>query len=121
MPERDLALHGRFVCHSFSPEVPTKTYGPATSLSPPLPPGPCPMTVRGPRGKVGVGDHHEQEKKNCDGWPTRTAVMAGPMQPPRGGYITAGSAVEHPDETVGMVLVDTAAPFENPPVVKAAR
>ena len=32
-----------------------------------------------------------------------------------GGYITAGYAVEHPDEVAGMVFVDTAAPFENPP------
>jgi alpha/beta hydrolase fold len=32
-----------------------------------------------------------------------------------GGYITAGYAVEHPDEVSGMVFVDTAAPFEDPP------
>ena len=32
-----------------------------------------------------------------------------------GGYITAGYAVEHPDEVAGMVFVDTAAPFEDPP------
>lgn len=32
-----------------------------------------------------------------------------------GGYITAGYAVGHPDEVAGMVFVDTAAPFENPP------
>jgi alpha/beta hydrolase fold len=32
-----------------------------------------------------------------------------------GGFITAGYAVEHPDEVAGMVLVDTGAPFENPP------
>lgn len=32
-----------------------------------------------------------------------------------GGFITAGYAVEHPDEIAGMVFVDTGAPFENPP------
>ena len=32
-----------------------------------------------------------------------------------GGFITAGYAVEHPDEVAGMVFVDTGAPFENPP------
>ncbi|MDQ3728072.1 MAG: alpha/beta hydrolase [Actinomycetota bacterium] len=32
-----------------------------------------------------------------------------------GGFITAGFAVEHPDEIAGMVFVDTGAPFENPP------
>lgn len=32
-----------------------------------------------------------------------------------GGYITAGYAVEHPDEVAGMVFVDTGAPFEDPP------
>jgi pimeloyl-ACP methyl ester carboxylesterase len=32
-----------------------------------------------------------------------------------GGYIAAGFAVEHPEETAGIVLVDTAAPFPNPP------
>jgi pimeloyl-ACP methyl ester carboxylesterase len=32
-----------------------------------------------------------------------------------GGYITAGYAVAHPDDVAGMVFVDTAAPFENPP------
>ncbi len=32
-----------------------------------------------------------------------------------GGYITAGYAIDHPDEVAGMVFVDTAAPFEDPP------
>jgi alpha/beta hydrolase fold len=32
-----------------------------------------------------------------------------------GGFITAGYAVEHPDEVAGMVFVDTGAPFEDPP------
>lgn len=32
-----------------------------------------------------------------------------------GGYISAGYAVEHPDEIAGMVLVETAAPFQDPP------
>ena len=32
-----------------------------------------------------------------------------------GGSITAGYAVEHPDDVAGMVFVDTGAPFENPP------
>jgi hypothetical protein len=32
-----------------------------------------------------------------------------------GGYITAGYAVDHPDQVAGMVFVDTAAPFEDPP------
>jgi hypothetical protein len=32
-----------------------------------------------------------------------------------GGYITAGYAVDHPDDVAGMVFVDTAAPFEDPP------
>jgi pimeloyl-ACP methyl ester carboxylesterase len=32
-----------------------------------------------------------------------------------GGFITAGYAVEHPDEIAGMVFVDTGAPFEDPP------
>jgi hypothetical protein len=32
-----------------------------------------------------------------------------------GGFITAGYAVEHPDDVAGMVFVDTGAPFENPP------
>jgi hypothetical protein len=32
-----------------------------------------------------------------------------------GGYITAGYAVEHPDDIGGMVFVDTGAPFEDPP------
>ena len=34
-----------------------------------------------------------------------------------GGYITAGYAYEHPDEVAGMVFVETAAPFRNPPRV----
>jgi hypothetical protein len=32
-----------------------------------------------------------------------------------GGYITAGYAVAHPQEVAGMVFIDTASPFENPP------
>ncbi|MEJ7585349.1 MAG: alpha/beta hydrolase [Acidimicrobiales bacterium] len=32
-----------------------------------------------------------------------------------GGYIAAGFAVAHPDETAGLVLVETAAPFVDPP------
>jgi len=32
-----------------------------------------------------------------------------------GGYITAGYAFEHPDQVAGMVFVDVAAPFKNPP------
>lgn len=32
-----------------------------------------------------------------------------------GGYITAGYAVKHPDQVAGIVLVETASPFKNPP------
>ena len=32
-----------------------------------------------------------------------------------GGYITAGYAVEHPDQIAGMVFVDVGAPFLDPP------
>lgn len=32
-----------------------------------------------------------------------------------GGYITAGFAVEHPNEVAGMVFVETPPPFPNPP------
>ncbi len=32
-----------------------------------------------------------------------------------GGYISAGYAVEHPDEVAGMVFVEVPAPFKNPP------
>ena len=32
-----------------------------------------------------------------------------------GGYISAGYAYEHPDEVVGMVLVEVPAPFRDPP------
>jgi hypothetical protein len=32
-----------------------------------------------------------------------------------GGYITAGYAVEHPDEVSGMVFVEVPAPFQDPP------
>lgn len=32
-----------------------------------------------------------------------------------GGYIVAGYAVRHPDEIAGLVLVETPAPFRNPP------
>jgi len=32
-----------------------------------------------------------------------------------GGYISAGYAVEHPDEVAGMVFVEVPAPFQNPP------
>ena len=34
-----------------------------------------------------------------------------------GGNIAAGYAYEHPDEVAGLVFVDTAAPFRNPPKV----
>ena len=32
-----------------------------------------------------------------------------------GGYISAGYAVEHPDEVEGMVFVEVPAPFQDPP------
>lgn len=32
-----------------------------------------------------------------------------------GGYLVAGYAVKHPTEVAGMVLIDTAAPIDNPP------
>ena len=32
-----------------------------------------------------------------------------------GGYITAGFAYAHPEETAGLVFVDTASPFRDPP------
>jgi pimeloyl-ACP methyl ester carboxylesterase len=32
-----------------------------------------------------------------------------------GGYITAGYAVAHPEQTAGMVFIDVAAPYRNPP------
>jgi hypothetical protein len=32
-----------------------------------------------------------------------------------GGYLSVGYAVKHPDETAGIVLVETGRPFENPP------
>jgi len=32
-----------------------------------------------------------------------------------GGYITAGFAFAHPDQVAGMVFIDVAAPFRNPP------
>ena len=32
-----------------------------------------------------------------------------------GGYITAGYAYEHPRDVAGLVFIDTAAPFPNPP------
>ena len=32
-----------------------------------------------------------------------------------GGYITAGYAVKHSENTAGLVLIDTAAPFQDPP------
>jgi pimeloyl-ACP methyl ester carboxylesterase len=47
-----------------------------------------------------------------------TAEIPGPyvlVGTSGGGFITAGYAVEHPDEVAGMVFVDTGAPFENPP------
>ena len=40
-----------------------------------------------------------------------------------GGYISAGYAVEHPQQVAGMVFVEVAAPFRNPPkeIVEATR
>ena len=49
-------------------------------------------------------------------------LEAGDVPPPYvlvgssgGGYIVAGYAVEHQEEVAGVVLVDTAMPFRNPP------
>ncbi|HYH58450.1 MAG TPA: alpha/beta hydrolase [Thermoleophilaceae bacterium] len=64
----------------------------------------------GPRGLADlVGD--------LAGW-LEAAEIPGPyvlVGTSGGGYITAGYAVEHPQNTAGLVLIDTAAPFQNPP------
>ena len=64
----------------------------------------------GPRGLSDlVGD--------LEGW-LEAAEVPGPyllVGTSGGGYITAGYAFEHPKDTAGLVLVDTAAPFQNPP------
>ncbi len=47
-----------------------------------------------------------------------TAEIPGPyvlVGTSGGGYITAGYAYEHPRQTAGLVFIDTAAPFPNPP------
>jgi hypothetical protein len=48
----------------------------------------------------------------------KTAKIPGPyvlVGTSGGGYISAGFAYEHPDEVAGMVFVDVAAQFRNPP------
>jgi pimeloyl-ACP methyl ester carboxylesterase len=48
----------------------------------------------------------------------RAAKIPGPyvlVGTSGGGYISAGYAYEHPDQVAGMVFVEVAAPFRNPP------
>ena len=64
----------------------------------------------GPRGLADfVGDLEALLEKGSIPGPYVLVGTSG------GGYITAGYAFEHPDQVAGMVFVDVAAPFKDPP------